>query len=209
MAQRQQRGQGTRAARIALSGRTGAAEHDEGILEFARRHAILVGDDVAEVADLPLGVGGPAVLLAVRVVDWPGRVAAVREVGLLVDVEAVRPWREALDLERDHSHIALDLDQPDLTRDSWPAHRRAQSRAAARPAARLETTDCHHRLARLERQQHVRQDPKDKNAYQRRHRRVWWRGRWRRRRLLEPECEEARHESCNIHCLWGRRWLVS
>lgn len=61
--------------------------------------ALVVGLDVAEVADVALGVGGAAVVLAVGVEVRAGRGAAVRVVAVLVDVEAaLRVGVEVLDL---------------------------------------------------------------------------------------------------------------
>mmetsp|Transcript_40192 Transcript_40192/g.91040 ORF Transcript_40192/g.91040 Transcript_40192/m.91040 type:complete len:205 (-) Transcript_40192:314-928(-) len=77
--------------------RVGPRELDQRINDCASRHSVVVCDDVAQVAHMPLFIRGRAVQLVEWVVVWARTEAAIREVRLLVDVETVCSGAQAFD----------------------------------------------------------------------------------------------------------------
>mmetsp|Transcript_9737 Transcript_9737/g.30987 ORF Transcript_9737/g.30987 Transcript_9737/m.30987 type:complete len:249 (-) Transcript_9737:15-761(-) len=90
-------------------------ELDQLVHDLALGHAAGVRLDVAEVADMAFLVLGRAVRLAEWVVVRAGRGAAIAEVGLLMDVEAMLAGREALDLVGDLTSRRVHLLEADHT----------------------------------------------------------------------------------------------
>eukprot|EP00411_Alexandrium_monilatum_P021526 CAMPEP_0175218154 /NCGR_PEP_ID=MMETSP0093-20121207/18614_1 /TAXON_ID=311494 /ORGANISM="Alexandrium monilatum, Strain CCMP3105" /LENGTH=345 /DNA_ID=CAMNT_0016511605 /DNA_START=42 /DNA_END=1077 /DNA_ORIENTATION=- len=90
-----------------------ALQPDELVHDGALGDAALPGLDVAEIAHVPLLVGRSPVRLLEGVVVRASAVAAVAEVGLLVDVEAVLARSEAADLVADAALLGAGLFQRD------------------------------------------------------------------------------------------------
>src|SRR5207237_5461456 len=83
-----------------------AVQANDAIVHVDGGDAVRAGNDIAEIADVPLGVPRPPVFLAGRI-EMAARALRIGAVAELMDVEAVLAGLEAAHLAGDVHHVTL------------------------------------------------------------------------------------------------------